>query len=132
MHGVQASPEAAQYETLGREDDALLVKMLAAGLPKLPAGQCAQCSMLASSKLSCVHPEHHAAATITSSTTLIQARCWGQSLIGGASLNTYEHNYIADTCRGSDIIRDEVIGKGSSAEVYKVITSGGTKLAVKR
>jgi hypothetical protein len=43
MHWMQASPEAAQYETLGREDDALLVKMLAAGLPKLPAGQCAQC-----------------------------------------------------------------------------------------
>jgi hypothetical protein len=42
MRGMQASPEAAQYETLGREDDALLVKMLAAGLPKLPAGQCAQ------------------------------------------------------------------------------------------
>jgi hypothetical protein len=39
---------------------------------------------------------------------------------------------LSDTCRGSDIIRDEVIGKGSSAEVYKVITLGGTKLAVKR
>ena len=60
FHGMQASPEAAQYETLGREDDALLVKMLAAGLPKLPAGQCAQ--MLATSKLSHAQPEHHAVA----------------------------------------------------------------------
>lgn len=53
----QASPEAAQYETLGREDDALLVKMLAAGLPKLPAGQCA-----------------HVLSCITGGTRL--ARCW--------------------------------------------------------
>jgi hypothetical protein len=30
--------EAAQYESLGRADDALLVKMLQAGLQKLKAG----------------------------------------------------------------------------------------------
>ena len=30
--------EAAQYESLGRSDDALLVKMLQAGLIKLKAG----------------------------------------------------------------------------------------------
>ena len=30
--------EAAQYESLGRADDALLVKMLQAGLIKLKAG----------------------------------------------------------------------------------------------
>lgn len=35
---LQASMEAAQYESLGRADDALLVKMLQAGLIKLKAG----------------------------------------------------------------------------------------------
>ena len=34
----QAGMEAAQYESLGRADDALLVKMLQAGLQKLKAG----------------------------------------------------------------------------------------------
>lgn len=29
-------------------------------------------------------------------------------------------------------MRDEVIGKGSSAEVYKVVTASGVTLAVKR
>ncbi len=38
----------------------------------------------------------------------------------------------AVSCRGSDIVRDEVIGKGSSAEVYKVVTASGVTLAVKR
>mmetsp|Transcript_18613 Transcript_18613/g.56177 ORF Transcript_18613/g.56177 Transcript_18613/m.56177 type:complete len:1043 (+) Transcript_18613:379-3507(+) len=72
----KASHDAAQYETLGREDDALLVKMLKAGLSRLPAGPY--------------------------------------------------------STKGADIIRDEVIGKGASAEVYKVVTSSGETLAVKR
>jgi len=38
LYHLQASMEAAQYESLGRADDALLVKMLDAGLVKLKAG----------------------------------------------------------------------------------------------
>jgi len=54
---LQASPEAAQYETLGREDDALLVKMLHAGLPKLPAGQCERLYLLSCCRIICLHSE---------------------------------------------------------------------------
>lgn len=35
-------------------------------------------------------------------------------------------------CRAGDIIRDEVVGKGTSAEVYKLILSSGQTLAIKR
>ncbi len=38
---LQASHDAAQYETLGREDDALLVRMLQAGLHQLTSCSCA-------------------------------------------------------------------------------------------
>ena len=35
-------------------------------------------------------------------------------------------------CRAGDILRDEVIGKGASAEVYKVVMANGQTVAVKR
>lgn len=36
------------------------------------------------------------------------------------------------TVKGADIVRDEVIGKGTSGEVYKVVLAMGATIAVKR
>lgn len=52
LYHLQASMEAAQYESLGRADDALLVKMLDAGLVKLKAGNHCAFQYLRHTKLS--------------------------------------------------------------------------------
>ena len=131
LYHLQASMEAAQYESLGRADDALLVKMLDAGLVKLKAGNHCAFQHLRHTKLSTQIATGARIAVDNGLRSPSASRYVGVqiSIMGFDEWNVC---HCAVECRAGDIIRDEVVGKGTSAEVYKLILSSGQTLAIKR